>query len=99
MSAVAVLDGRLVSASADHTLRIWAPGDDGRWQAVHTLEGHSDWVHAVAVLDHNRIVSASDDHSCASGSPATAASGAPRTLSKDHHARYAPSLSLIRPPR
>ncbi|MCP5352246.1 MAG: hypothetical protein H6926_03530 [Chromatiales bacterium] len=40
--AVAALpDGRLVSASDDQTLRIWAPGDDGRWQSVHTLEGHS----------------------------------------------------------
>ncbi|MCP5352248.1 MAG: hypothetical protein H6926_03540 [Chromatiales bacterium] len=48
---------------------------------MHTLVGHSNTVTSVAVLDHNRIISASDDRTSASGQPATTACGAPCTPS------------------
>jgi hypothetical protein len=54
-------DGRrVVSASADHTLKVWDL-DTGR--AVATLAGHADAVTACAVTpDGRRMVSTSDDH-------------------------------------
>jgi WD40 repeat protein len=48
-----------VSASYDATLRLW---DLESRQTLHTLEGHTNWVRAVAVTpDGRRAVSASDD--------------------------------------
>lgn len=60
--AVAVTpDGRrAISASNDHTLKIW---DMTSGLEEHTLVGHNGWVRAVALTpDGRRIVSASDDH-------------------------------------
>jgi WD40 repeat protein len=52
------VDGRAVSASSDGTLRVW----DLRSGACSlTLEGHTDWVHAVALTVDGRAVSASSD--------------------------------------
>jgi hypothetical protein len=53
-------DGRrVVSASADKTLKVWDL-ESGRTLA--TMEGHVDWVHACAVTpDGRRVVSASAD--------------------------------------
>jgi WD40 repeat protein len=53
-------DGRrAVSASGDHTLRLW---DLESGQTLRTLEGHTDWVSAVAVTpDGRRAVSGSRD--------------------------------------
>ena len=53
-------DGRrVVSASADTTLKVW---DLSSGQAVATLQGHSAWVFACAVTpDGQRVVSASAD--------------------------------------
>ncbi len=57
--AVAVLDDkRVLSASADKTLRLW---DLDSRQTIRTLEGHTHQVVAVAVLDDKRVVSASAD--------------------------------------
>lgn len=51
---------RAVSASDDHTLKIW---NLGRGTLERTLTGHSDVVRAVSLLpDMARAVSASDDH-------------------------------------
>lgn len=51
---------RAVSASDDHTLKIW---NLNRGILEHTLTGHSDWVRgATLVGDGERLVSASDDH-------------------------------------
>jgi WD40 repeat protein/nucleoside phosphorylase/tetratricopeptide (TPR) repeat protein len=54
-------DGRrVVSASQDHTLKVW-DFDSGRCLA--TLQGHADLVSACAVTpDGRRLVSASHDH-------------------------------------
>jgi DNA-binding beta-propeller fold protein YncE len=50
---------RAISASWDSTLKVW---DLETGQALRTLEGHSGWVHDVAVApDGKRAVSASDD--------------------------------------
>ena len=43
--------GYAVSASSDNTLRVW---DLGSGEAVHTMEGHSDWVSAVSVTPDGR---------------------------------------------
>src|SRR5688572_14153310 len=52
-------DGRrLVSASADHTLRIW---DTAGGRLERTLRGHGDYVVAVAVAGDGRIASAGFD--------------------------------------
>jgi WD40 repeat protein len=50
---------RAVSASDDHTLKVW---DLETGVALRTLKGHSAWVNGVAVTpDGERAVSASDD--------------------------------------
>ncbi len=53
-------DGRrALSGSDDNTLRLW---DLATGETLRTLEGHSDWVSAVAVLaDGSRVVSGSWD--------------------------------------
>ena len=53
--AVAVAEGRVVSGSADETLRVW---DLASGQCLHVLEGHTDEVTAVAVAE-GRVVSGS----------------------------------------
>jgi WD40 repeat protein len=59
VTAVAVLpDGRVVSGSHDHTLRVW---DVESGQVLATLAGHQGAVKAVAVLPDGRVVSGSSD--------------------------------------
>ena len=67
----ALPDGRVLSASADRTLRLWRPVDDGGASgagatATAVLEGHTDFVLALAALPPSaradvRAVSASWD--------------------------------------
>jgi WD40 repeat protein len=62
VDAVAVTpDGRwAISASWDHTLKVW---DLQTGQEVRTFVGHEDWVFAVGVTpDSRRAISASRDH-------------------------------------
>jgi WD40 repeat protein len=56
--AVAVAEGRVISASYDLTLRVW---DLASGECQHVLTGHTGWVRAVAVAE-GRVISASDDH-------------------------------------
>jgi WD40 repeat protein len=50
---------RLVSAGADHTIRLW---DTNTWEEVAELRGHQAYVHSVAFSpDGTRLVSASGD--------------------------------------
>jgi len=56
---VAVVDGqRIVSASADRTLKVW---NLTTGQVEQTLTSHESSVNSVAVVDGQRIVSASFD--------------------------------------
>merc|ERR1711924_366476 len=69
-------DARVVSASADHTLRIWSCGeaaektktpgtpDEGArrsYQCISILSGHTDAVWCASPLPNGRIVSGSAD--------------------------------------
>ena len=54
----ALADGRVVSASADNTLRVWN-ATTGACERV--LEGHTNVVFGVAALADGRVVSASRD--------------------------------------
>jgi len=53
-------DGRAVSASEDHSLRVW---DLASGQCLKVLEGHTDIVNHVALTGDGRAVSASRDNS------------------------------------
>jgi len=54
-------DGRLVSASSDTTIKLWALGEGGApLRLEHTITGHQDEVQALAVVG-NRLVSGADD--------------------------------------
>ncbi|MCP5352244.1 MAG: hypothetical protein H6926_03520 [Chromatiales bacterium] len=103
-TAVATLpDGRLVSASDDHSLRIWATGDDGLWRSVQTLEGHS--FRSTPLPSLITIVSSAPRTitPCASGPPTTTACGAPCIPSsgipareRRHHPRSGPHRQRLR---
>ncbi len=52
-------DGKhVLSGSQDKTLKLW---DVAEGACVKTLEGHKNWVHAVAFRNNHQAVSASDD--------------------------------------
>ncbi len=52
-------DGKLLaSASDDGTVKLWSVK---RRHLLRTLEGHTDWVRAVAFIDNDRLVSCADD--------------------------------------
>lgn len=51
----------LVSASKDHSIRIWDVNDH---KCLQTLKGHQDWVRALSITNNGeKIISASDDWS------------------------------------
>ena len=54
-------DGRIVSGSRDHTIRIWSQGSDGKWSSE-VLEGHRGSVVCLQALPDGRIVSGSADN-------------------------------------
>jgi WD40 repeat protein len=57
---VVALDGnRALSASADHSLRLW---DLTTGETMRVLEGHKDRVTDVLALEHERALSTSYDH-------------------------------------
>jgi WD40 repeat protein len=56
--AVELRDGRILSWSDDHTLRLW--GADGA--PIAALTGHTAWVNGAVELRDGRILSWSDDN-------------------------------------
>lgn len=61
VNALAILDGqRIISASKDHTLKVW---NLHTGMVEQTMIGHEDSVTAVVVLDAQHVVSASQDGS------------------------------------
>jgi WD40 repeat protein len=53
-----LLDGRLASGAADHTIKIWEPASD---QCKITLTGHKGSITSILELKDGRIASASQD--------------------------------------
>jgi len=58
LSVAYIGKGRVVSSSADKTLRVW---DINSGDTLGVLEGHNHWVNSVADLGQGRVISASDD--------------------------------------
>ena len=61
-SVVVSPDGRIVSGSRDHTVRVWNLRiPEGQPGHMIVLRGHDDWVNSVAIMQDGRIVSGSGD--------------------------------------
>ncbi len=73
--AVAVCGARLVSGSADRSLRVWAAGPAGLWACERTLLGHEASVFSVAAW-RDKALSASGDRTVRVWDAATGASEA-----------------------
>jgi WD40 repeat protein len=56
--STAIACGRLASGSIDRTIRLW---DIERSAETARLEGHTDWVMALAPLSDGRLASGSND--------------------------------------
>ncbi len=48
----------LISASKDHSLRVW---DLNTFQCVQVFQGHNDWIRTMSPANENQIISGSDD--------------------------------------
>ncbi len=60
-TVIQLKDGRIVSGSDDHSLKVWDLDHQLGPQCIYTLEGHSDSITTVIQLQNGRIVSGSDD--------------------------------------
>ena len=57
---IAAMKGmRVLSGSADRTLRVWDVAESP--VCTHVMEGHKNWVHAVCDAGDGRVLSGSDD--------------------------------------
>lgn len=56
---------RLLTASADHTCKVWAVDGGGGGGCVQSLRGHTDEVFSMAVnYEGDTLVTASKDNTC-----------------------------------
>ena len=62
LSVTTLPDGRLVSSSADNTVKVWDLSKPDEQQCVVTLEGHTRCVASITVLTDERLASGSADH-------------------------------------
>ncbi|UYM16888.1 WD40 repeat domain-containing protein [Endozoicomonas euniceicola] len=60
-SVTPLADGRLASASADGTVKVWDLSKPDGKQCVVTLKGHNNWVKSVTLLADGRLASGSND--------------------------------------
>ncbi|UYM16886.1 WD40 repeat domain-containing protein [Endozoicomonas euniceicola] len=60
-SVTPLADGRLASASADGTVKVWDLSKPDGKQCVATLKGHTSWVNSVTSLADGRLASGSRD--------------------------------------
>jgi WD40 repeat protein len=70
-------DGRLASGSTDRSIKLWDPASGS---CVATLEGHSSYVLALAVLPDGRLASGSGDTTIKLWDPARSEPGSSRLL-------------------
>ncbi|UYM16898.1 WD40 repeat domain-containing protein [Endozoicomonas euniceicola] len=61
LSVTPLADGRLASASADGTVKVWDLSKPDGKQCVATLKGHTSWVNSVTSLADGRLASGSRD--------------------------------------
>jgi WD40 repeat protein len=66
MALTILPNGDIVSGSVDITIKIWNPNDGTLKQ---TLNGHTNWVNALATLPNGDIVSGSSDKTIKIWSP------------------------------
>jgi len=76
-----VWQGKLITASFDHTIKVWSTGVTPR-QCEHTLEGHTDYVLTLALFG-DKLVSSSSDKSIRVWSTETWV--CERVLQEGHH--------------
>ena len=58
MSIIQLNDGKIVSGSADKTIKLW---DLNTYQCIQTLKGHEHFVYSIIQLNDGKIASGSTD--------------------------------------